>query len=143
MSVVLPITKTAFVIVDDSDADLVSAHTWHLVNRKGQLVDHINGNGLDNRRCNLRLCTQSENAMNRRVSLGVSEFKGVSWSTSSGKWIATIQDERVGYFASEEAAARAYDVEAIKRFGEFAACNFTGDVTHESVALHRSLTDAD
>ena len=94
-------------------------------------VDHANGDTLDNRRDNLRLCTAAQNQMN---SIGqrrrLSRFKGVSpgRGTMTGKWKASIcrdgKDRHLGYFTTEEEAGRAYDREARILFGSFARLNF-------------------
>ncbi|MEO2024289.1 MAG: HNH endonuclease [Fuerstiella sp.] len=93
-------------------------------------VDHINGDGLNNTRSNLRICTPAQNAGNRRVSLGNSRFKGVHFCSSINRWRAQIQQETIGLFDDEVAAAAAYDSEAVLRYGEFAALNLSGDVVH-------------
>jgi hypothetical protein len=100
----------------------------------GQVVDHINGNPLDNRRCNLRACAHRDNIRNQRArSDGTSKYRGVSFNSRTGKWVAGIKDatgrRHLGYFAVEEGAARAYDREALVLFGEFARLNFPEEVT--------------
>lgn len=91
-------------------------------------VDHRNGNGLDNRRDNLRACTPLQNAHNSRGRTGTSRFKGVCWMPSERKWRANIKIDGVqthlGLYVAEEDAARAYDAMARKHFGEFARPNF-------------------
>ncbi len=97
---------------------------------EGVKVDHIDGDTLNNIRGNLRLCTHTENARNRRVSNATSRFKGVHYSTNCkrGVWCAQIRVDKkaykLGYFEIEEKAARAYDEAALKHFGEFARLNF-------------------
>ena len=93
-------------------------------------VDHINGDTLDNRRSNLRLCTRSQNAANAKVRTdGVSRFKGVSLDKRCPRkpWRATIVVNRrqrgLGYYATEQEAAAAYDAAAQAAFGEFAHGN--------------------
>lgn len=93
------------------------------------LVDHVNGNGLDNRRENLRPATPSQNNANTRVRPGTaSGFKGVTWHASSGKWLARAHLDgrvyRLGFFVDSVEAARAYDAKARELFGQFARLNF-------------------
>ncbi|MDH4202121.1 MAG: AP2 domain-containing protein [Phycisphaerae bacterium] len=89
-----------------------------------QVVDHINHDGLDNRRCNLRVCRHAENVRNQRGQRGrSSRYKGVS-RDRRGKWRAQIwyngQHFYLGLFESEAAAAEAYNAKARELFGEFA-----------------------
>jgi AP2 domain. len=91
----------------------------------GTEVDHINGYRQDNTRRNLRLVTKSQNHGNRRIELSrpkTSQFKGVNWDKERGLWKAQIKcgarRYELGRFASEEAAARAYNTAAQKLFGE-------------------------
>jgi len=92
-------------------------------------VDHINGDGLDNRKENLRLCSDSQNQANRRraLSSASSSFRGVTWNKSSMKWQAGIKVKQksihLGLFDSEERAAFAYNQAATAWFGEFAVLN--------------------
>lgn len=97
-------------------------------------VDHINGNGLDNRRDNLRLCTDSQNQANRHHiynPTGTSLYRGVTWNKSCGKWQVTIGHARrqryIGVFECEVDAALAYDRAALELFGEFARLNFPAE----------------
>ena len=88
------------------------------------IADHINGNGLDNRRCNLRLCTTAENSRNQCVRKNnTSTAKGVSWYKHSGKWRAYIvinyKQKHLGYFDTVAQAEQAYIDAAQKYFGEF------------------------
>lgn len=94
----------------------------------GIQVDHINGDPLDNRRCNLRLCTHAENQCNQHVVRGRSQFKGVTWHKQNRKWRARIvhhgKDIHLGLFDDEVEAARAYDAAACEFHGDFARLNF-------------------
>jgi len=92
-------------------------------------VDHRNHNGLANWQDNLRTCTHAENTCNQRPHKGCSsKYKGVSWHKYSCKWQAYIRKNYknycLGFFVSEINAAKAYDVAAKERFGEFAHINF-------------------
>lgn len=96
---------------------------------KGVEVDHINMDGLDNRRENLRLVTRGQNNANKKSSRNSrSKYKGVSWHKARRKWQATtrFREERfhLGYFSTEEEAAKAYDAKAEELFGKFARLNF-------------------
>jgi hypothetical protein len=94
----------------------------------GLLVDHINHNGLDNRRANLRLVTAAQNVWNTKKQrrLCASRYKGVT--LHKGQWRAVIYRRKkqihLGYFSDEQAAARAYDAKAKELFGEYACLNF-------------------
>lgn len=143
-----------YVIVDDGDYEYLSRWKWCYQPRghgyaarnsgrsktfhmhrvilnapKGMEVDHINGNGLDNRRCNLRLCTKAQNQHNQRPKRqGTSLFKGVSLNSAKRKWVAQVcvnkRKLHLGYFEDETEAAHAYDQAARLHFGEFARTNF-------------------
>ena len=93
-------------------------------------VDHINHNGLDNRKANLRLATYSQNVHNRKkfAKPATSKYKGVSWHKSVRQWTAAIQVNgkriHLGSFNDQAAAAKAYDRAAKKYHKEFAILNF-------------------
>ena len=91
----------------------------------GMEVDHINGDGLDNRRCNLRICTRAENARNNRTPCtNRSGFKGVSFYKRRGVWRSHItvngKFHHLGYFSTAENAHAAYCEAAKRLHGEFA-----------------------
>ncbi len=95
----------------------------------GQEVDHINHDGLDNRKDNLRIADRGQNSANRRIAVNNSSgYKGVYWQKERGKWRAHIRKDKknihLGYFDSVVKAAIAYDEAARELFGEFALLNF-------------------
>lgn len=143
-----------FAIVDDEDYCLVMQYTWHSGDRgqplahiyKGRLrttipmsrlvmgdpvgmvVDHKNHNQLDNRKSELRICTDANNNHNRRIVKNkASKYKGVSVRPKYPGWKATISPHgkriHLGYFDKEEDAAIAYNAAALEHFGEFAYLN--------------------
>lgn len=149
---------STYATIDESDRELVATKSWRLMRIKiahrelfyahaaGNvllhrfllceppcLVDHINGDGLDNRRQNLRLCTHTDNMRNIRKTLSrtSSSFKGVSWITRDRRWRAAIMVNRIrlvlGHFHDESDAAMAYDAAARHHFGKFARLNFPRD----------------
>ncbi len=150
---VIPVYGGLITLVDDEDFEMLSRYTWHLHRRyvetlirpvprgkqvalvmhrlllqppAGMEVDHINGNTLDNRRANLRICTHAENCRNRRQrSDNRSGLKGVS--PYPGGYRATIfvdgRNIHLGCFTDLEEAARAYDEAAVRYYGEFARTN--------------------
>lgn len=96
---------------------------------QGVLVDHINRDGLYNRRSNLRICSAAENTRNSTSARGsTSQYLGVSWHNSTGKWVAQIMAggrvKHLGRFADEIAAAHAYDAAARLYHSDFANPNF-------------------
>ena len=93
----------------------------------GKVVDHINRNTFDNRRANLRICSNRQNQMNKPASKGkrYSKYKGVCWHKRDQRWCAMIDGgKHLGNFDSELEAARAYDEAALRLYGEFAYFNF-------------------
>ena len=97
--------------------------------KPGEMGDHKDGNTLDNRKENLRKCTQAQNNLNTRPLNGkTSKYKGVCWRKIEKKWYARIKAGikivSIGYFKDEVEAAKAYDAAAIIHHGEFAWLNF-------------------
>ena len=93
----------------------------------GLQVDHVDGDGLNCRRSNMRVATRSQNQANKgKYRNNTSGFKGVC--LAQGRWIAQIGHNRkvvyIGSYDTAEEAARAYDARAIELFGEFAGINF-------------------
>lgn len=93
------------------------------------MTDHKNGDGLDNRRINLREATPQQNKWNQRKRSGsISKYKGVGWQYTHNKWVARIvvdsKRKFIGYFDSEIDAALAYDSVCREKFGEFGTLNF-------------------
>jgi len=107
----------------------IMMHRFILNAPRHLVVDHINHNGLDNRKSNLRLCTRAENSRNRRsFNNKSSRYKGVSWDKQRKLFLAAIRCNgkyyNLGRFKSETAAAKAYDKKTRELFGEFAYLNF-------------------
>lgn len=95
----------------------------------GMIVDHADGDGLNNCRSNLRICDYRSNACNRRPHCNSnSRFKGVHWHSRDEVFIARIyvnyREIHLGTFRDEIAAARAYDAAAVEHHGAFARLNF-------------------
>jgi hypothetical protein len=93
---------------------------------KNIFIDHIDHNGLNNQKSNLRFCTKSQNGANRKSALGVSKFLGVAPHGGNG-WQSQICKDRkkiyIGKYKTEEEAALAYNKKALELFGEFAKLN--------------------
>lgn len=148
----VPLPHGEYSVIDEIDVAIVRKYLWsktvsgyaqgangsglpQLMHRvimsppKGVEVDHINGDKLDNRRQNLRLCSNAENQRNTSARREcTSSYKGVNFDKASGRWRARIGINRktihIGRYTSEIEAAHAYDNAARKAFGEFARLNF-------------------
>jgi len=95
---------------------------------EGENVDHINGNKLDNRRSNLRICTVSQNGANRdKQKNNSSGFKGVFWNKRDNKWLAQIRVQRkqiyLGQYVDKELAAHAYNSAVQQYYGKYGRTN--------------------
>lgn len=154
----IPLTQGKVAIVDAADYEWLSQWKWYAMmagegyaarsvrlpdGRKGialmhrvileprsdQDVDHIDGNGFNNSRSNLRACTHGENLHNqRKARINTSGFKGVFYDRRVGKWQAQIKvnnkNRSFGLHNTPEDAARAYDKAARELHGDFARLNF-------------------
>jgi hypothetical protein len=113
-----------------TNGQAVWMHRYIFPPPQGMCIDHINNNGLDNRKANLRLATPAQNARNRRKTAAktYSKYKGVSYHAGQRKWSAAIrvngQYKYFGLFKNEIDAAKAYDRAARKHHKEFAVLNF-------------------
>lgn len=148
----IPLTQGRVVIVDDEDYEGLARYKWHALRSRRtwyacrdtqgktlyihrvilgagvEQVDHIDGDGLNNQRANLRLCTPSQNHTNAakyRLSNASSRYRGVS--RNGNGWRARCgggnTQHYLGTFASEVEAARAYNEAAKRLYGEFACLN--------------------
>lgn len=146
----IPLTQGKFALVDDEDYVELNQHKWcaykqgntfyaaravNLMHREilglkrgdGKVTDHIDHDGLNNQRSNIRVCTQQQNMMNKRKRKNnSSKYKGV-YFLKTNKWIAQIHFDNksihLGLFDDELEAAQAYDKKAIELFREFAKTN--------------------
>ena len=168
---IIPLMHGLYAIVDAADYEWLSQYRWVLwgagyagrhapgktilMHREimqapaGMVVDHINGNRLDNRRCNLRICTRPQNVRNAAKRSGcLSQYKGVSFDRKMNQWFATIWFEgrsiALGHYHDEADAARAYDRAAVELFGEYAWLNFPQEIEarRQEIAVQpQKLTD--
>lgn len=152
-----PLSDGTIALIDDADLPLVQGRRWwpsrtkqgntYAITRlpggavvgmhrlvtdapRGVWVDHEDGNGLNNQRHNLRVCTPSQNACNQTKGKRfgcTSSYRGVYWNKQMQKWHATIKVGKkrrsIGLFDHEIDAASAYDIAASIHFGEFATLN--------------------
>lgn len=148
----IPLSAGNHALIDAADYPAIAKHRWktqrgpggkiyagacHYCTRMhrlimgatpGQLIDHRNGDGLDNRRANLRVASVSQNKANSRIRKDSSQpFKGIE-QTRTGRWTAQVKFQgkryRTATFATALEAAKAYDALAREYHGEFARVNF-------------------
>lgn len=119
--------RSAMVTEPGQPARGVLLHRFIMGAKRGQIMDHINRDRLDNRRSNLRFVTVQQNMHNRGASRGKSKYRGVAWSAAERKWVATIyadgENRHLGWYRWEEEAARVYDEAAREHYGEYAYQN--------------------
>lgn len=151
----IPLTQGKYAIINEEDFDLVSKYKWHFFARKyagrdyiengkkkkmsmhrlitnfpiGCEIDHINGNGLDNRRSNLRISTHKENICNRAFlnKNNTTGYRGVTWSKEKNKYAAQItvdyRHKCLGYFDRAIDAAKMVNGALVKYHKNFACLN--------------------
>lgn len=148
----IALTRDKFALVDEEDYKILSQwkwkymtnnsaarHVWDKENKRyyhvymhrlivdaptSKVVDHINGDRLDNRRSNLRVCTQSQNLMNQKIRQdSESRLKGVYWHKQNNRWYARFRGKSLGSFDTKEEAADNYNKMAIKEYGAYARLN--------------------
>jgi len=166
----IELTQNKYAVVDDDDFERINQYKWQAdfshgnwrarrsiqkINGKrvplymhqviiscpkGFEIDHRNHNGLDNRKCNLRTCTQAENQHNRRIQQQrktTSQYKGVYWHKRDKIWGAMIRlnnkQIHLGNFLNETEAAKAYNRKAKELFGEFAYLNSLRDISTDGM----------
>lgn len=166
MSKLLPLSHGQHAIVDDSDWEAVSPFKWYCSKNgyvvsgmgksvpvylhrflmgfpKGKMVDHINGDKLDCRRSNMRLCTNQQNTWNNRRTYSEFGLRGIRL-IESGTWSVRLKDKHLGCFTSLRLAIEAYNQEVISQRGEYGVTLVLTDyeiAEIEKEALSRSLAN--
>lgn len=150
---IIPLTQNRFALVDNEDYKKLSKQKWCVSSgyavygrskgknplhfkmhriimnaKKGEDIDHIDGNRLNNQKSNLRIADRTQNQMNRKIQVNnKSGYKGVTWCKRTNKWIVQIRVKTktkfLGYYNDKKEAGKIYNENAIKYFGEFARLN--------------------
>ncbi len=106
---------------------IIFMHRFIMNTPSDMITDHINGDKLDNRKSNLRICTYTQNSRNSISKRGSSKYKGVYLDKSENRWVAQIvvnkKTKFLGRYNTQEEAASIYNNEAKKQFGEFSRVN--------------------
>ncbi len=156
----VPLTRGRVAMVDDADYGWLSQHKWTITISHGSFYavrklpraegrgtvymhrailgvppgkegHHIDRDGLNNQRGNLRIFSRSANQQAKRLPQGSSQYQGVSWDGEAKKWRARISvnghAKFLGRFSSEHDAARAYNREALESYGPDARVNGIGE----------------
>ena len=158
---IIPVGHGKFTKVDDDMYDNFAKHAWRILGgkkknkyvarrddyvgtilmhrvvvgaKKGEIVDHIDNDGFNNQRSNLRICTHAENMHNSRIHKNnKSGYKGVSITTWGNKYRATIIFNKksiyIGSYLTPREAAIAYDKKAVELFGKFANLNIANEIS--------------
>ncbi len=110
------------------DRRIIYLHRQLLDAKKGEYCDHINGDKSDNRKINLRICTNAQNIQNRKIGKNnTTGYKGIQWHPQDKLWHAVITVNRkiisLKYWKTKKEAALAYNEGAIKYHGDFAKLN--------------------
>lgn len=164
----IPLTQGKFAIVDDRDFQWLNKYKWWALKQSkryyavgwingkritmhrviiqikhNEFIDHKNHDGLDNRRCNLRLCSNAQNIANQQKRVNTrSKFRGITYDKSRNKWRSEIRVNQklitIGRFEEEKDAAIARDIAALKYQGEFSVLNFP-DYSHNDFLFLQTL----
>jgi hypothetical protein len=171
---IIPLSKGKFALVDDDVFNIVNKYKWTYtepgyayrhdyssgirkriymhrfildIQDTKKVVDHINGNKLDNTKINLRVCTHKENIRNSGLySDNTSGYKGVSFDKNRNKWISYISVDRkfkyLGRFNCKHVAGAAHNKAAISLYGDFAKLNPVEECSCNECVEYKRKTDA-
>lgn len=166
MSKEIELTQGLVALVDDDDYERVSKHSWYieksgrgyiyartktknvriLMHRfilgapSDKVVDHLNHKTLDNRKCNLRVCSIRDNNNNSLARKNTSsKYKGVYFCKHLNKWKAEIKKTHIGCFNNEIDAAKAYDEKAKELYNEYACINFPSNGERSAIEVNEYI----